>query len=40
MVTLQQIHSIDEYEFEKLVAELWETKGYETNVRSKAMIRE
>ena len=36
MVTLQQIHSIDPYEFEKLVAELWESKGYDTNVRSKS----
>jgi hypothetical protein len=36
MVTLQQIHSIDPYEFEKLVAELWESNGYDTNVRSKS----
>jgi hypothetical protein len=36
MVTLQQIQSIDPYEFEKLVAELWESKGYDTNVRSKS----
>jgi restriction system protein len=35
MVTVQEIQSIDPYEFEKLVAELWETKGYDTTVRNK-----
>jgi hypothetical protein len=36
MATIQQLQSIDTYEFEKLVAELWETKGYDTNVRNKS----
>jgi len=36
MATVEQIQSIDPYEFEKLVAELWESKGYDTNVRSKS----
>jgi hypothetical protein len=33
MVTLREIQSISPYDFEKLIAELWETKGYDTEVR-------
>ena len=36
MVTKQQLQSMDPYEFEELVAELWESKGYTTNVRKKS----
>lgn len=36
MVTLQEIQSLDPYEFEKLVGGFWETKGYDTTVRNKA----
>ena len=36
MVTKQQLQSIDPYEFEELVADLWESKGYTTNVRKKS----
>lgn len=36
MVTKQQLQSMDPYEFEELVAELWDSKGYTTNVRKKS----
>ena len=36
MVTKQQLQSMDPYEFEELVADLWESKGYTTNVRKKS----
>ena len=36
MVTKRQLQSMDPYEFEELVAELWDSKGYTTNVRKKS----
>ena len=36
MVTKQQLQSMDPYEFEELVADLWKSKGYTTNVRKKS----
>ena len=36
MATLQEIQSIAPYEFEKLIAELWETKGYDAEVRKQS----
>jgi HJR/Mrr/RecB family endonuclease len=36
MATVREIQSIGPYDFEELIAELWETKGYDTNVRSKS----
>lgn len=39
MVTKQELQSIDPYEFEELIAELWESKGYTTTVRSKSNDR-
>lgn len=36
MVTKQDIQSIDPYDFEELVAKLWDNKGYTTNLRKKS----
>lgn len=39
MPTLQQLQGMDPYDFEELVAEVWEAKGYDTHVRQGSQDR-
>lgn len=39
MVSLQQLQGMDPYDFEELVAEVWEAKGYDTHVRQGSQDR-
>lgn len=39
MAAVEQLQSIDPYEFEQLIADLWESKGYRATVRQKSQDR-
>lgn len=39
MTSKHQLQSMDPYDFEQLIADLWEAKGYQTSVRTKSRDR-
>lgn len=39
MTTIQNIQNMDPYEFEELISDIWNKKGFETNVRKKSKDR-